>query len=298
MSRPDGGMTTRYVVKEELASGGMGTVYRVFDRAPGERARAQAHTAGAADPSRSSSRPSSASTRCSPASTIPASFASSTTAWTSAGPYYTMELLAGRDMRKVAPLPYRQACLYLRDVATSLALLHARRFLHRDLSPANVRMTDDGRCKLLDFGALAVFGHSRVVVGTPSVMPPEAFAALRWTARGPLFPRSAGLLDADGPARLSGGADRRLADAMAGNPPPPSARVPGIPDALDALVLSLLSRQSPRAAGERRGGHRSAERRGRAAGREWRPRPSGLRRAFSSNPRFIGRAAPLETLAR
>jgi serine/threonine-protein kinase len=91
------------------------------------------------------------------------------------GPYYTMELLAGRDMRKASPMAYRDACAYLRDVATSLALLHARRLIHRDLSPGNVRLTEDGHCKLLDFGALASFGTSDVVAGTPPVVPPEAF---------------------------------------------------------------------------------------------------------------------------
>src|SRR5690349_13743469 len=66
------------------------------------------------------------------------------------GPYYTMELLEGRDMRRAAPVHFKQACLYLRDVATSLVLLHGRRLIHRDLSPSNVRITPDGHCKLLD----------------------------------------------------------------------------------------------------------------------------------------------------
>lgn len=46
--------------------------------------------------------------------------------------YYTMELLGGHDLQQLAPLPWRKACAHLRDVATCLALLHARRLLHRD----------------------------------------------------------------------------------------------------------------------------------------------------------------------
>ncbi len=57
-------------------------------------------------------------------------------------------------------------------MATSLALLHARRLLHRDLSPGNARTTGDG----CNFGALATFGASQLLVGTPSVVPPEALA--------------------------------------------------------------------------------------------------------------------------
>src|SRR5688572_5070677 len=38
------------------------------------------------------------------------------------GPYYTMELLDGQDLQQLAPLPYREVCRHLRDVASSLAL--------------------------------------------------------------------------------------------------------------------------------------------------------------------------------
>src|SRR5262249_39475134 len=77
-------------------------------------------------------------------------------------PYYAMELLDGIDLRELAPLPYKEACSHLRDVASSLALLHARRLLHRDVSPRNVRVVG-GRCKLIDFGALAEFGQRSAV---------------------------------------------------------------------------------------------------------------------------------------
>ena len=88
--------------------------------------------------------------------------------------YYTMELLSGVDMRTLAPLPWTLVCRYLREIATSLALLHARKLVHRDVTPQNVRVGQDGHCKLIDFGALADFGESPVVVGTPPCVPPEA----------------------------------------------------------------------------------------------------------------------------
>ena len=43
------------------------------------------------------------------------------------GPYYTMELLAGADLAELSPLDVPTACKYLRDVASSLALLHQAR---------------------------------------------------------------------------------------------------------------------------------------------------------------------------
>ncbi|HEY2732723.1 MAG TPA: protein kinase, partial [Polyangiales bacterium] len=89
--------------------------------------------------------------------------------------YYTMELLDGDDLSRLAPLPYPLACRYLRQVATMLALLHARHLVHRDLSPRNVRITERDACKLLDFGALAAFGEAGAVIGTAPCVPPEAF---------------------------------------------------------------------------------------------------------------------------
>ncbi|HTU59453.1 MAG TPA: serine/threonine-protein kinase, partial [Polyangiales bacterium] len=88
--------------------------------------------------------------------------------------FYTMELLHGHDLSELSPLPYREACSYLRDVATSLALLHDRRLLHRDVSPRNVRRTRDGRCKLIDFGAMIPFGTPPNVTGTAPCLAPEA----------------------------------------------------------------------------------------------------------------------------
>jgi serine/threonine protein kinase len=100
-----------------------------------------------------------------------------------ARPYYTMELLDGHDLRELSPVPFREACGYLRDVASSLALLHARRLLHRDISPRNVRRTSDGRCKLLDFGAMVPFGVPPNLTGTPSFIAPEALQSARTCTR-------------------------------------------------------------------------------------------------------------------
>ncbi|MDD9969130.1 MAG: protein kinase, partial [Myxococcales bacterium] len=55
------------------------------------------------------------------------------------GPYYTMELLDGADLREEVPISWRRACLLMRDVCSCLALLHSRGFVHRDVSPLNVR---------------------------------------------------------------------------------------------------------------------------------------------------------------
>jgi tetratricopeptide (TPR) repeat protein len=103
------------------------------------------------------------------------------------GPYYVMELLEGADMRELSPLPYPQACRYLREIAASLALLHARRLVHRDVTPGNVRVIEGGECKLLDFGLLAAFGDKGDGSGTPPCVPPEALEGRPLDQRADLY---------------------------------------------------------------------------------------------------------------
>ncbi|HKU43840.1 MAG TPA: AAA family ATPase, partial [Polyangiales bacterium] len=167
------------------------------------------------------------------------------------GPFYTMELLEGGDLGKAAPLDYRVVCKYLRQIAAVLGLLHARRLLHRDISPRNIWIFPDGRLKLIDFGALSSFGVPSEVVGTLPLLAPE------WLAqRGAQVDQRADLyaLGALGYWLLTGQhaypmqTSEDLARTWNRVPPAPSqwvaqaanAALPPIPNELDALILALL----------------------------------------------------------
>src|SRR4051812_41774 len=163
----------RYVVEKELATGGMGIVYHVVDRTTGE-ARALKRLTSDATKEPVLVEAFEREYQVLAGLDHPRIIRVFDYGVDEQGPYYTMELLEGEDMRQAAPMPFREACGYLRDIATSLALLHARRLIHRDLSPGNVRRTPDGHCKLFDFGALTGFGYTREIVGTPPAIPPEA----------------------------------------------------------------------------------------------------------------------------
>ncbi len=231
----------RYVVEEELASGGMGVVYRVRDRSTGGQValkRLAPEAAGRKELVAAFER----EYQVLAGLDHPRIIRVFDYGVDTAGPFYTMELLAGHDMRKAAPLPYQEACLYLRDVATSLALLHARRLLHRDLSPGNVRTAGDGHCKLIDFGALAPFGASQLLVGTPSVVPPEALAGAPLDQRADLY--SLGALAywmLTGRHAYPARRFKELPLVWKQRPAAPSSLVAGIPEGIDELVLSLLA---------------------------------------------------------
>ncbi|HMI90450.1 MAG TPA: protein kinase [Polyangiales bacterium] len=158
------------------------------------------------------------------------------------GAYYTMERLEGSDLRELAPLDVRTTCQYVSDVASALALLHARRLLHRDISPRNVRTTQDGRCKLIDFGALTSFGVVDEIVGTPPGIAPECVFGQALDQRADLF--SLGALAywlLTGRQAFPARRVSDLADVWIHKPAPPSAHAPGVPRELDELVLALLS---------------------------------------------------------
>jgi serine/threonine protein kinase len=138
----------------------------------------------------------------------------------------------------------------LLQLVEGVAALHAAGKLHRDLKPSNVRVTPEGRVVIMDFGVATELrrwrsgeaGEDDQVVGTAAYMAPEQASG-----------------DAPLPASDWYSVGVMLYEAMVGVPPyvgsafelltlkctvapvAPSARVPGIPEDLDALCLELLS---------------------------------------------------------
>ena len=157
-------------------------------------------------------------------------------------PYYTMELLDGLDLHDLDRVEPARACAILRDVASALAFLHARRLLHRDLAPRNVRCTSDGRAKLIDFGVLATTGISGDVAGTPPFIAPEAVHGRPLDHRYDLYGLGAlAYRILTGRHAYPARAIDQLDLAWRQRPAPPSAIAPGVPAALDELVMALLA---------------------------------------------------------
>lgn len=62
------------------------------------------------------------------------------------------------------------------QIARAIDALHTRGVLHRDLKPSNVRVTDQGRAVVLDFGLAIELEHGKqtgVIAGTPDYIAPE-----------------------------------------------------------------------------------------------------------------------------
>jgi hypothetical protein len=209
-----------------------------------------------------------------------------------AGPFYTMELLDGGDLKALAPIPFERACALMLEVCSSLALLHSRRLVHRDITPRNVRCTHDGHAKLIDFGAMVPMGPCAHVVGTPAFIAPEAAHGLSLDARTDLFSLGATLYFAlTGRTPFSVRELGELREAWSRELVPPSRLVEGIPPALDALCTSLLRidpAQRPHSAFE-------VVHRLQTIAAVERVVPVDVSQAYLATPALIGREAPLRS---
>ena len=99
-------------------------------------------------------------------------------------PYLVMELVRGRTLAEMIlgeRLEIRRVLEIMRQVAAGLGAIHERGILHRDLSPKNIVVTENGTAKILDLGlSRIVDGMSSVdargsVIGTLLYVSPEQF---------------------------------------------------------------------------------------------------------------------------
>jgi hypothetical protein len=209
--------------------------------------------------------------------------------------YYTMELLDGGDLLERTPLGWREACAVARDIGSALSLVHSRRLVFRDLSPRNIRCTAGGAAKLIDFGALAPMGPTRLFVGTPAFAAPEAANLQAVDARTDLYSLGATLYFAlTGRRPYAATTLPQLLASLLSAPTPPGQLVADVPPELDALVMDLMHLDPalrPASAAE------VMERLGAIAGLD-RAEHTLVSKAYLSTPTLVGRDASLERFRR
>lgn len=115
------------------------------------------------------------------------------------GPYLALEMLRGQTLgERLAggPLPLREALRIGIEVAKGLAHAHAQGVVHRDLTPGNVFLCEDGQVKVLDLGMAHAFGRRKLAGGTPQCMAPEQLRGEPVDARADVFALGATLFEA------------------------------------------------------------------------------------------------------
>jgi serine/threonine protein kinase len=114
-------------------------------------------------------------------------------------PYIVMEYVAGEPLDKLIrsnrPFPLAFKLKIIEQVCDALAYAHQNEIIHRDVKPANVIVQPDGVAKLLDFGIARQEKYGKEIgltrtgnlIGTISYMAPERLQGLPFDGRSDIF---------------------------------------------------------------------------------------------------------------
>jgi serine/threonine-protein kinase len=178
--------------------------------------------------------------------------------------YISMELLVGHSVEELigSAWPLRRGLDCLIQVCAGLAAAHAEGVIHRDIKPGNIFLTREGLAKIMDFGiarqrAAPGVTQAGMIVGTPEYLSPEQIAGGAAAETSDLY--ALGVVAYEmftGKKPFVHDELLRLLQMHLVMPPePPSRHRPGLPDALEKAILTLLRKDpqerfpSARAAG-------------------------------------------------
>ncbi|WP_432495115.1 Stk1 family PASTA domain-containing Ser/Thr kinase [Kineococcus auxinigenes] len=181
--------------------------------------------------------------------------------------YLVMELVTGRTLRDVVheegSLTVGEALDVTASVLDALGEAHRKGLLHRDVKTGNVLVGDDGRVKVSDFGLARSAGPTQAstaatgpdLLGTAEYLAPEQVSRGIADARSDVYGVGVLLFEVlTGAPPFTGDTPIRVAyQHVYDDPPVPSTLVPGLPAAVDRLVLDALAKDPddrPHDAGE------------------------------------------------
>ena len=158
------------------------------------------------------------------------------------------------------PLPAEETIALGLQLAQGLAAAHEQGIVHRDLKPSNLRLTSDGRLKILDFGLARLMPHasdlgvtatltqSREVTGTLPYMAPEQLRGEPADARTDLWAAGAVLYEmATGKRPFQGDTNPLLINSILNQKPETPCKLKkGIPVELENVILKALNKAPAR----------------------------------------------------
>src|SRR4051794_23486551 len=167
-------------------------------------------------------------------------------------PYIAMELVDGHTLKELVtergPLPPSIAVNFVEQVLNALAYAHRRGIVHRDIKPQNVIIDAEGTAKVADFGiARAVnsdMTQTGAMVGTVQYFSPEQAQGLPVDQRSDLYSTGVVLYELlTGQLPFEGEAPVSIAlKHVNERPVPPGQLRPGLPPALEAVVLRAMEK--------------------------------------------------------
>jgi serine/threonine protein kinase/Tfp pilus assembly protein PilF len=243
----------RYEVIEELGKGGMGRVYRVYDKKLEEEVALKLLDAEIYEDKKTLKR-----------------FRNEIKLARKIGhknvckmydlneeeglPFITMEYVPGEDlksfMKRSRQLTLGTAVAIAKQVCEGLAEAHRLGIVHRDLKPSNIMIDNEGNAKIMDFGiARAVSGKSitrtGVMVGTPDYMSPEQVEGKDTDERSDiyslgvlLYEIATGKVPFEGDTPIAVGVKHKTE-----KPREPRSVNPQIPESLNRVILKCMAKE-------------------------------------------------------
>jgi eukaryotic-like serine/threonine-protein kinase len=176
----------RYLLKRQIASGGMATIYAGIDTRLDRPVAVKVMHAHLANDEAFVSR-FIKEAKATAALSHPNIVSIQDQGWNEGGPpavFLVMELVEGSTLRDFlnenGPMSVEQTIQFITPVLSALAAAHLMGIIHRDVKPENILISKDGRIKVADFGlarnmtmAQTMTAESSVVLGSISYLSPE-----------------------------------------------------------------------------------------------------------------------------
>jgi len=173
--------------------------------------------------------------------------------------FLVMEYIAGAGLNERlarGALPEAEVVAFGRQLAEALVAAHRHGVVHRDLKPHNIRVTEDGRLKVLDFGLARLLAiddpeaSTRTIldtqgpVGTPPYMAPEQLRGRPADARTDIYQAGAALYEmATGQRSFGEARGPLLAEAILNRQPAPPREInKALSAGLERVILKALSK--------------------------------------------------------
>lgn len=164
------------------------------------------------------------------------------------GQYLVMEFIEGTDLRSMIDragggLPEEQVLTMMGGVCEALTYLHTQSppIIHRDVKPANIKVTPNGRTVLVDYGIARLYGavQRTMVVGEPmkgGFASPEQLEGREADARSDIYSLGATMY-----AALTGKSPPDALQRQKGqSTPPPRQLNPSISSRTEMAILRCL----------------------------------------------------------
>ncbi len=170
------------------------------------------------------------------------------------GHYLVLDFVAGQDLQEMirlqGPLDEARALAWMSQVLDALSYLHSQKppIIHRDVKPANIRVTPDGRAVLVDFGIAKLYDPSLLTTQgaravTPGYSPLEQYGQGGTDARSDVYAVGATLY-----TLLTGKVPPESIALASGTAKLVSPRIanPSLSPQVETIILRAMTNQSTR----------------------------------------------------